>query len=359
MNLVVYIPSGADTRAYGFGQYVFLLLEAWLRHYPENNVHLLSRHGAIPPRLQGFTQVSGQSLKVPTLARLMQERWLGGKLSKTCRSLDAVLWLPFGLPGWSFSARRVVGSLPFLPVHPPGEEQIKRAAKTTTPITWCTLHAFTQQHWINTPATPVGQPMLLPPLVAYEPIQQSWAMNEAIKTRHASGYEFFLYYGDPQPEDSLIHILKSFSKFKKRHHTNLHLVLLLTEPIPESLSVKMATYAYRHAVTLLERQPAAERQRMLAACYALVAGNGYDPWCRPVLEAMAQGTACLVPRSSNEAGLLGEACMTYHDVDSLFAAMSRIFTDENARSRMREQTAAAALAFNEENAAQALQQLFG
>ena len=193
-----------------------------------------------------------------------------------------------------------------------------------------------KQFWVSNGLGAAWQPVVIGECVAYTPVLVSWAMGEAIKTRHAGGHEYFLFHGELEPEEQVIGILKAFSKFKKRHHTNMALVLLSDGMAPVGLMAKLSNYAFRNAVFVVEHIGKEEKKQLLASCYAFIAPQQQNLYSRRLLEAMVQGTCCLVEKGSTEEEIIAANAIAYGNIDELFLAMSKCFVDESLKNQYKQ-----------------------
>ncbi len=342
-TIVVYLPSSPAGVSSSYTAMVWMLIQHWLQQDEEQRLVVVNATGNLPVRLHSESRISAVKAR-PSLpgaaGRLMRRR----QLEQLCRQHAAICWAPMGMPfALAGVARQVIG-LPW-PVGAVPQEWVKAMAQTNWPSGTCfTVSVEQQQQYWRQQGLQGIVPVLIGEAIQYQAAELSWARGEAIKTRHAGGYEYWLYYGPMEPEADIIFVLKAFSQFKKRHHTNMALVLMGYGAAPAGLVEKLKTYAYRQSVHLAELLNAAERQQVLAACYGVIRGPQQEDYSRPLLEALSQGTLCLVANGMDH-GLAGEAAIAYTDTESLFKAMSHGFTDEMMRNRMKQNSAEQAIQF--------------
>lgn len=154
--------------------------------------------------------------------------------------------------------------------------------------------------------------------------------REEAKAEFAQGREYFLADASAAKEEELIHLLKAFSLFKKRQHSNLQLVIRGVHD--EEMQKKLETYKYREDVHW--RLPAgAGNHRLMGAAYAgifLFEGNSLG---ETVLDAWKSGVPVI---GNGEGPLGGEAILSAGDADpgSLAAQLMSVYKDEELRRRL-------------------------
>jgi glycosyltransferase involved in cell wall biosynthesis len=175
-----------------------------------------------------------------------------------------------------------------------------------------------------------GKLLLVRPFVrATAPL--SAAEKERIKAEIARGKEFFFVDVADAGAEDVVWLLKAFSLFKKRQHSNMQLVMAGT-PM-QGLLEKLATYKYGQDVHWCS---AADAGRVRAAAYAALLLFDVDSPGAPVLEAWAAGVPVLVPRESRLGEMAGNAALSAGAADAavLAGAMMSVYKDEALRGRL-------------------------
>jgi len=157
-----------------------------------------------------------------------------------------------------------------------------------------------------------------------------------IKAAHTQGKEYFLADLSGAGEQEVMHLLKAFSQFKKRQHSNMQLVI--TGRITGRVGLikdRLKAYRYRQDVCWKEGVVEDGWGLMGAAYAALYLLDG----CRlgvPLMNAWRAG----IPVIAVNGGLLqetaGEAALGFvaGDPDSLAAQLKLIYKDENIRREL-------------------------
>jgi glycosyltransferase involved in cell wall biosynthesis len=132
--------------------------------------------------------------------------------------------------------------------------------------------------------------------VIYNAAEQKFAPadeneKQNCRERLTEGKEFFLYAGSIHPRKNLVNLLRAFQWFKKRHQSNMKLVLQEEwHGKNDSFTAQLATYKYRDDVILTGFIPDDELSILMASAYALVYPSHWEGFGIPVLEAMQSGT---------------------------------------------------------------------
>lgn len=170
--------------------------------------------------------------------------------------------------------------------------------------------------WVSPPATPLAEDD-----------------RRAIKDHFAKGKEFFYADVSQTGETDMLHLLKAFSLFKKRQHSNLQ--LLMTGNPPDEITEKLETYKYREDVHWCSVSEARET-RVPAAAYAALYLFVKDSPGSPVLEAWASRVPVLVTAGHPLAEMAGDAALhaTAGDPTAVAGHLMSIYKDESLRGRL-------------------------
>jgi glycosyltransferase involved in cell wall biosynthesis len=151
--------------------------------------------------------------------------------------------------------------------------------------------------------------------------------RDEAKTEFAQSREYFLADAGSAGEEGLIYLLKAFSLFKKRQHSNLQLVV---KGVPgEGLRQKLETYKYREDVHWCPPSAAAD-SRLTAGAYTslfLFEGNSLGG---AVFDAWKSGVPVIGKAGGILQELAGEAILSADGADpaSLAAHLMSVYKDE-------------------------------
>jgi glycosyltransferase involved in cell wall biosynthesis len=157
--------------------------------------------------------------------------------------------------------------------------------------------------------------------------------REMAKAEFAQGREYFLADAGIAGEKQLIHLLKAFSLFKRRQHSNLQ--LLIAGNADADQLKKLETYKYKDDVHWCPPLAPADG-RLLAGAYAflfLFEGNSLGG---PVLDAWKSGVPVIVSTGGIGQDLAPDAvlCADGSDPSSLATHLMSVYKDEGLRGRL-------------------------
>jgi glycosyltransferase involved in cell wall biosynthesis len=167
----------------------------------------------------------------------------------------------------------------------------------------------------------------------FKPID--WKRKEDIKGKFATGHEYFLYAGAIHPRKNLVTLLKGFSWFKKRHQSNMKLVLAGRMAWKnEGFLQLLSTYKYRDDVISLGYVPQEDMYDLVGAAYALVYPSYWEGFGLPVLEAMRSGVPVITSNNSAIPEIGADACIYVdpHDTEGWGRMMGLVYKDEGFRA---------------------------
>ncbi len=188
----------------------------------------------------------------------------------------------------------------------------------------------------------------------------SFREKEHCKERLTEGREYFLYTGSVHPRKNIMTLLKGFSWFKKRHQSNMKLVLAGRMAWKNEDFVKlMETYKYRNDVVMTGYLPEDELKTVIASSYALVYPSVWEGYGLPLVEAMQSGVPVIASNNSALPEIAGSAAY-YTDPDDAEAwgrGMGLIFKDETYRNKLVQNGLERAGFFSWEKSASALHEV--
>lgn len=168
--------------------------------------------------------------------------------------------------------------------------------------------------------------------------------KEGVRARWTGGKEFLLADLAGAPEESVMGLLKAFSLFKKRQHTQMRLVLTGTPAGAARLKERLRTYKYRADVDWPEGGADVDRPAGAADLRSTLAGAAYaaifpfegDGLGGGLLNVWKAGVPAIVV----DGGLLQEMAggaapdFTPGDPASLAGQLMRIYKEEDLRAEL-------------------------
>jgi len=161
--------------------------------------------------------------------------------------------------------------------------------------------------------------------------------KEIIKEKYTEGKEFFIYTGALQPRKNLVNLLKAFSLFKKRQHSNWKLVLAgrLAWKNDDFLHL-LKTYKYRNDIITPGYISERVLAQLTASAYAMIYPSLFEGFGVPVLEAMKSEIPVLTSANSSMQEI-GEEAALYFDplsVNDMAEKLMLIYKDEDLRNSL-------------------------
>jgi len=172
------------------------------------------------------------------------------------------------------------------------------------------------------------------PGARYQPLPEE--ERQKIREVYTGGMEYFLALAG-EGEKEWVHLLKAFSRFKKRQQSNMQIVLLSSAP-GDGIRIggKLETYKYRTDVHRVNDLSGEERARIFAGCYAFIAPFTPESLGLAQLDAWKAGVPVIAPDNGAGAGLAFEAALYAppEDEESLAAHLMRVYKDERLRATL-------------------------
>jgi glycosyltransferase involved in cell wall biosynthesis len=165
--------------------------------------------------------------------------------------------------------------------------------------------------------------------------QVDWKIREQIKEQFTGGMEYFLYTGAIHPRKNLVNLLKGFSWFKKRHQSNMKLVLAGRMAWKNDAFLQLlSTYKYRDDVLMTGYVEQEDMFRLTAGAYAALYPSWWEGFGLPVLEAMRSGIPVITSAHSamEEVGDNAAIYVEPGDPEAWGRAMGLVFKDEAYRN---------------------------
>lgn len=160
---------------------------------------------------------------------------------------------------------------------------------------------------------------------------------QLVKDRFTEGAEYFLCQSNLAQTAEIIHLLKAFSRFKRRQKSGWKLVLVSEAGgVPKNLEELLSTYKYREDVVLVPAASAEVIQSLYAAAWCFVFPGTPSYLAEPLMRAHMWQLPVIATQSCREragaAGLYFEA----GDEVALADHLMHIYKDEDLHRRLRE-----------------------
>lgn len=162
-----------------------------------------------------------------------------------------------------------------------------------------------------------------------------WEQKGGVKKAFSSGAEYFLFNYTHATANELIHILKSFSIFKKWQKSNLKLLIIADgNSMHQQQFEKLDSYKYKNDVAVLCDLDEHNRQKIFAAAYALIHPVVYEGFGYNILQAMQCKIPVMAYDTPAARELMGDAGFyaTASDVASIAEQMKLVYKNENLRN---------------------------
>lgn len=193
------------------------------------------------------------------------------------------------------------------------KEAISKYASTSTP---------------QLQVVPFGLPKSLP--------EVSFERKQELKEVYCDGNEFFLYHGPIGTHYNLINLLKSFSGFKKRLRSKMHLLISgFEEEGFEMFKSELSHYKFRNEVKILLNDDELVYNELISSAYAIIS-PAIECNVDTAIRAMYYRVPVLTTSPSPVAELCGDASIIFekNDIRDLALKMIGIFKDENLRRHL-------------------------
>jgi len=285
------------------------------------------------PELPGTRLIRQRTLS----GRLGWRLWYDGRLPRLAKKHQVHLVITTGgiaartpIPQCIWMPERVnpKEGRSYPPIYPVRlTESIRRAAAL-----FC--YSDRDRDWLTARETgAASKTIVLHPLPAGAAAPLSIAGRETAKAEFAKGREYFWADATAAGEEEWVYLLKAFSLFKRRQHSNLQLMI---KGVPnESRQKKLETYKYREDVHWCTSQAAGDG-RLMAAAYACLLLFEGATLGESLLEAFQLG----VPVIGKAGGILqelgGDAILgaVGDDPANLAAHLMSVYKDEQLRTRL-------------------------
>jgi Glycosyl transferases group 1 len=162
----------------------------------------------------------------------------------------------------------------------------------------------------------------------------SWEEKEAIKQGFAGGKEYFLVRFQAPDSKDLVFILKAFSQFKKRQHSNVQLLITLMDTGGnKEFNHKLETYKYRKEVHLVAKPDRTTLAKIMAGAYAFIQPGDQE---QDIINAFKAETPVIRLSADRNPGIYEGALLlaATGEQDQLTEQLKRLYKDESLRAEL-------------------------
>lgn len=198
---------------------------------------------------------------------------------------------------------------------------------------------------------------LITPAINSQFIPLPYNEKKLVKEKYTEGHEYFLYSGSMHARNNLMHVLKAFSKFKKRQQSNWKLVIAV-ENDDTKFAGKLNSYKHKDDVVLLQNIDAGQLPALTAAAYAIVAPALYEGVGLNLLQVMQCNVPVIASKTTNLFTLSSDIAL-YTDADSIddiAQQLMLLYKDENLCKKLAQKAADFVQQYNNTQAASQLWQ---
>ena len=185
----------------------------------------------------------------------------------------------------------------------------------------------------------------------YSPVDTN--KREDIKAGYSEGKEFFLVNSWFKKQEDLIHLLKSFSHFKKRQQSSFKLLLLAeSNPLFEKT---LFAYKYRNDIKFVGTKDKNKRAAITAAAYAAVFPFNRSGDMLAAMNVMRSGVPVIATKLSSINEVANDGAVYAENTTKEFGEkMIQLYTNEDLRFGLIEKGTERVEEFTHEKAAELL-----
>lgn len=169
----------------------------------------------------------------------------------------------------------------------------------------------------------------------YKPL--SFDEREEVKKQYADGCEYFVFAGALHPRKNIVNLLKAFVAFKKKHRSDMKLVIVgrMAWKYDEVIDMK-DEMPFRDEVKWVGYMQVEELSRVIGGAYALVYASLFEGFGIPILEALQCNVPGIVSNTSSMPEVAGDAALLVDptNVADIAEKMGMIYKDERLRARL-------------------------
>lgn len=185
----------------------------------------------------------------------------------------------------------------------------------------------------------------------------SWVERDSVKKEIAFKKEYFFTIIDGHTKENLVQLLKAFSIFKERQHTNM--VWLFTGQPKELEAFKqlIATYKYKDSVICLPYIGRISAVKWMAGAYAFIYFATVKSWHLPIYDAMACSIPLIIPAHFSAIPGKEASILATCDAGPISDGLKHLFKDEGLRKDMIEEGSRRIEQYNARNTALIIEQI--
>lgn len=329
----------------GYGYFIHELFKALVKHHPEHQFYFLFDRPYSEKYIYS-SNVHPLIISPPARHPLLWKYWYDVKVSIALRKIKADIFIsPDGYSSLATTVPQclVVHDLGFLHFPNAYKKTHVHYFKRYTPKflkkakTIVTVSEFSKQDILKHYGIPSDKVDVIYNGVKelFQPV--AFDQKEKIKEKYSGSKEYFIYTGAIQPRKNLINLLKAFSIFKRRLHSNMKLIITgrLAWKNQEFLKL-IDTYKYKSDVVLTGYLPEDELALLMGSAYALVYPSLFEGFGVPVVEAMKCRIPVLTSEKTSMQEIAGDAALYFdpNDHTTIANQMMIIYKDENLRNQL-------------------------
>lgn len=161
--------------------------------------------------------------------------------------------------------------------------------------------------------------------------------REEIKKQYADGCEYFVFAGALHPRKNIVNLLKAFVAFKKKHRSNMKLVIVgrMAWKYDEVIDMK-DEMPFKDDVKWVGYMQVDELSKVIGGAYALVYASLFEGFGIPILEALKCNVPGVVSNTSSMPEVAGDAALLVDptNVEDIAEKMGMIYKDERLRAKL-------------------------
>lgn len=161
--------------------------------------------------------------------------------------------------------------------------------------------------------------------------------REEVKEQYADGCEYFVFAGALHPRKNIVNLLKAFIAFKKKHRSDMKLVIVGRMAWKYEAVLEMKDeMPFKDDVKWVGYMDVTELSRVIGGAYALVYASLFEGFGIPILEALQCNVPAVVSNTSSMPEVAGDAALLVDptNVDDIAEKMGMIYKDERLRSKL-------------------------
>ena len=347
MNIAAYFTVDSEAGFNSFQKFIVKTSFLLMRKQSENNFIIITNKRSAE-QFPSYSNIETIVLKPFPKNALLKRIWFEVKLPALLKKAKADLFISF--QDASSSTNSIPQCLFIQNIGTIKKANIRKAQLLLVP------NNVIKKELIDNYGMPERKVTIVRPAAnkMFEPINEK--EKTTIKNKYSEGKEFFLFNSIFSGQQDLIHLLKSFSHFKKRQQSNFK--LLLTTPVNSFFEKSLVGYKYRNDVKFIDINDKQEQVLITASAYAVVLPFNTDEDLIAGLNTMRSGVPVIAVKNSvvNE---VAEDAVLYAESEAtkdIGEKMIQAYTDENYCFKLIEKGKQVVATYTDEKAAEILWQ---